>query len=203
MSASAASVAADLDFDRTFSIKGEAPQSHYRATYGSEGKAHEVEIWRDGDRRLKRRTDDAIETFVFMPANEVEWRMVVLDLKRRIRTDIDRTNLIRIGHFTDWFSLSHSLMRPPGAYTLQVDASFRSGEKPLSSCRWYRLTRGTQDSRICWSGALHLPLLILNSDNQVQWRVTASDMGPIAASVFEMRDEGFVRNDANEDIKGD
>lgn len=200
---SAASRTGDLDFDKTFSIKDEAPQTHYKAIYEIDGNSHEVEIWRDGSQRLRRRTDDAIETFIFKPAKEVEWRMVVLDRKRRIRTDIDRTNLYRIGHFTDWFSQSHSLTRPVGPYHLQADPRFQTTEKPLSACRWFRLTRDTQESWICWSAKLHLPLLVIDGNQRVKWRITTADNRPPETLVFVIHDEGFARSNANADIQAD
>ncbi len=201
--AAAGSQAADLDFDQTFNIKGEARQLNYRATYVVDGRQHQVEIWRDRDLRLKRRTDDKLETHVFKPAKQAEWRMVVLDLPRKIRTDIDRTNLYRIGHFTDWFSMSHALARPTGSYLLTALKTAPSGEKPLSACRWYALNRGGTVSNICWSTELRLPLLIADGGGAVQWRVTAASKQALPATAFALNDAGFVHNDANADIKTD
>lgn len=211
--ASFACHAASLDFDTVFNDIGEARHSHYLASYflnqasqpGAQGApvAHQVEVWRDADLRLKRRTDDSLETFVFKDAGQTEWRMVVLDLKRKIRTDIERTNLYRIGHFTNWFSLSHSLTRPVEKYQLIKISAPEGSEKPLAACQWYGLTRSGVESRICWSSKWRLPLLIMARDGKVQWRVTAADAHAIAASTYAIDDQGFVRNDANEDIKSD
>jgi hypothetical protein len=195
--------AGGLDFDKTFNDKGEPRTMHYRAIYSLNGTNHQVEVWRDRDQRLKRRTDDTIETFIFKPAMETEWRMVVLDLKRKIRTDIDRTNLYRIGHFTDWFSLSHSLTRPTGQYRLKALDKPMAGETPVAPCRWYSMTRSGWESKICWSNAMRLPLLVLGPDETVQWRVTEFDSKPIALIAYQINDHGFVRNDANDDIQAD
>jgi hypothetical protein len=35
------------------------------------------------------------------------------------------------------------------------------------------------------------------------WRVATLDRKPIASKTFEIHDEGFVRNDANQDIERD
>lgn len=199
----ASSQAAGLDFDKTFNDKGESRQLHYQATYSLDGKTHQVDIWRDRNQQLKRRTDDAVETFIFKPAKQTEWSMIVLDLKRKIRTDIDRTNLYRIGHFTDWFSLSHSLSRPTAQYQLSTTTTPVLEEKPISACTWYSLSRNNQESKICWSKNLHLPLVIADHNNQVQWRVTNANTKNIAASAFQIQDQGFVRNNANEDIQAD
>ncbi|MEP6739479.1 MAG: hypothetical protein ABJA61_03820 [Caldimonas sp.] len=192
-----------LDFEQAFSARAEPARLHYRASYSLNERWHDVEVWRDSDRRLRRRTDDAIDTYVFRPRGEVEWQMVVLDLRRRIRTDVDRTNLYRIGHFTDWFGLAHSLSRPVGAYQVAAIARPRTDARPIASCRWYALTRGDVGSVICWSKARGLPLLIADAEGRVQWRVRALDTAPLAKDAFAISDAGFVRNDANQDIHAD
>jgi hypothetical protein len=201
--AAASTQAADLDFDKTFNTKGEAPQLAYRASYLVDGKQHQVEIWRDRDQRLRRRTDDTLETHIFKSPKQTEWHMVVLDLTRKIRTDIDRTNLYRIGHFTDWFSMSHALARPTGPYQLTQLKNAPDGEKPLSPCRWYALKRGGATSHICWSAQWRLPLLITDASGATQWRVTSTNRQALAATAFDLNDAGYVHNDANADIKTD
>jgi hypothetical protein len=198
-----AAVAAGLDFDKTFDTPGEPRQVHYAVRYTVNGQTHESETWRDRDSRILRRTDGRIETHVDRNGRDIEWHMVVLDLPRRIRTDIDRTNLLRIGQFTDWFSLSHGLSRPAGAYTLTAADAAPSVTRPVAPCRWYALRRGDSDSRICWSRQLHLPLQITDASGSVQWQVTRVDTRTLPASVFAIRDQGFVRNDANQDIAAD
>lgn len=195
--------AGSLDFDRTFNARGEPAQLYFQAHYQVNGKDHETELWRDGEHQLKRRTDARLETYVFKPDGSDEWRMVVLDLAHKIRTQIDRTNLLRIGHFTDWFSMAHALARPVGGYTLRALPTTAQMPVPVSRCRWYGLTRDGVESRICWSSALHLPLLITDSANQVAWHITKVDRTPLGASHFAISDAGFVHNDANEEIKGD
>jgi hypothetical protein len=200
----AASQAADLDFDTTFAAKGEPRQLHYSAGYVAGGQAHTVEAWRLREQHLRRRTDGKLETHVFKPAGQTEWRMVVLDLPRRIRTDIDRSNLYRIGHFTDWFSMAHALARPHGAYALTALATAPAAdEQPLQACRWYALAQGGAASHICWSTALRLPLLITDAAGKTQWRVTAASTQALPASAFALDDTGFVHNDANADIQTD
>lgn len=201
--AAANTQAADLDFDKTFNARGESPQLNFRATYSVNGAEHQVEVWRDRDQRLKRRTDGKLETYLFKPARQAEWEMVVLDLPHKMRTDIGRTNLYRIGHFTDWFSMSHALMRPAGAYTLAPLSTAPTAEKPLAACRWYALTQANAENRICWSKDLHLPLLIADSQGNIVWRVTAASKQRLADGVFTVHDTGFVRNDANADIQAD
>jgi len=200
----ASSQAADLDFGKTFAAKGEPRQLHYSASYVAGGQTHAVEAWRLRDQRLRRRTDGKLETHLFKPAGQAEWRMVVLDLPRKVRTDIDRTNLYRIGHFTDWFSMAHALARPHGAYALTaLAAPPATDEQPLSACRWYALTQGGAVSHLCWSTALRLPLLITDAAGKTQWRVTAASTEALPAAAFALDDAGFVHNNANADIQTD
>lgn len=201
--AAAGTQAADLDFDKTFNAKGEVRQVNYRATYVVGNAQHQVEIWRDRDVRLKRRTDDKLETHVFKPAGQTEWQMVVLDVQRKIRTDIERTNLLRIGHFSDWFSMSHALTKPTGPYSLTPLAVAPGSDKALSNCRWYALQRGTTVSNICWSAQWRLPLLIADANGKTQWRVTAVSKSVLPAATFAVNDAGFVHNNANADINSD
>lgn len=195
--------AGGLDFDRTFASRGEPAQLHFKARYLLGSASHEVELWRDGNHRLRRRTDDAIDTFLEKPEKEIEWNMVVLDLKRKIRTEVNRSNLARVGHIADWFSLAHALNRPTGAYRLTSASAPAGVADAIAPCKWYQIERDGQASRICWSGKLHLPLLIASADGKPVWQVTMAETGAIADATFRIRDAGFVRNDANGDISGD
>ncbi|MGZ5237439.1 MAG: hypothetical protein ACXWCV_14090 [Caldimonas sp.] len=195
---------ASLDFDATFVHAPAPPRQHYVAVYRLGEAEHRLEVWRDAESRLKRRTDAGIETFVSRVDGHGEWSMVVLDLRRRIRTDIRRTNLMRIGHFTDWFALSRSLGRPAGPYRLE---SLPRREVPrlstVAPCRWYRLNEGGRDSRICWNAGQQLALAIVDAQDRVQWQVVEVDARALPAGTFAIDDRGFVRNDANADIQAD
>ncbi|MBI3524263.1 MAG: hypothetical protein HY066_06995 [Betaproteobacteria bacterium] len=198
-----AQAAGSLDFDNTFNAKGAPQQAHFLANYTVNGARHTVEVWRDKDQHLKRRTDDAIETYLVKPANDPEWRMTVVDLKRKILTNIDRSNLYRVGHFTDWFGLAHALTHPVGSYTLTRTTAPGVTEKPITACKWYALAYGGVSSDICWSHSLRLPMLITGKDGVIQWRITQVDAGPVADDTFRINTAGYVLNDANSDIKGD
>lgn len=210
-----------LDFDETFGVRSDDRQtsqagrtsrsdpasrfgqSYYAATYRLAGREHHLEVWRDREVRVKRRTDDAIETYVVRRAGDVEWKMTVLDLRRKIRTDVARTNLMRIGHFTDWFAQAHSLSRPRGAYRLTAVDGGVAAIKPIAACRWYLLSQAERATKICWSSTQRVPLVITGADDEVVWRVTKLVSGPVDSKVFAIDDRGFVRNDANEDIQAD
>lgn len=191
-----------LDFDRVFRSAGEAPQFSYSAVYRTAGVDHRLDVWRDGEARLKRRTDDAIETYVFNRRGDAEWTMSVLDLKRRVRTNISRTDLLRIGHYTDWFAQAHALTRPRAAYRL-TPSSALAGASPVAPCRWYRLVEHERSTTICWSRQAAVPLVLANADGEVVWRITRLDRQPFAIGTFAIDSKGFVRHDAADDIEAD
>jgi len=195
--------AKELKFEQVFSDKGEPAALHYQAEFISKGTKHQLEVWRDGSRKLKRRTDDAVETYAFRKPGDSEFQMSVLDLQKKIHTQIDRTNLYRIGNFTDWFDLAHGLKHPMGEYQLAKTPAPAGAANSIKDCQWYDLTQSNRITHICWSEQSRLPLVIQAQDGNVVWRVAALDMKPIQAKTFVIHDEGFVHNDANQDIEKD
>ncbi len=197
-----AASSAGLRFDEVFSERGEPRTLHVQVEFSSGGARHRTEIWREGARRLKRRTDDAVETYVSRAPGDPEFRMSVLDLRRRIHTRIDRTNLYRVGNFTDWFDLAHGLRHPKSGYRLTSARAPDGAGHPIASCRWYELAQDRRVTHICWSTVDHIPL-ILEEGGEVVWNVTSVDREPIAPGTFDIHDDGFIRNDANQDIERD
>jgi hypothetical protein len=191
----------ELRFDQAFSTGG-ASALHYQAGYHAGGAPHRVEVWRDGDLRVRRRTDDRIEVHASREAGSAEFEMSILDLERRIHTTVSRSNLYRIGSFTDWLDLAHGLRHPRGAYRLRSIAA-PVDAPPLQPCSWYELAQDGQASRICWSARDQVPMLILSAGGDVAWRITALDHQPVTQETLAIRDEGFLRNDANQDIEPD
>jgi hypothetical protein len=190
-------------FEEAFRTLGEPPALHYQVAFLSKGAEHRLEVWRDGDLRVKRATDAALETYGFHERGGEEFRLSVLDTKRRIHTRIHRTNLYRLGNFTDWFDLTHGLKHPRAGYRLARTGAPQGSPRPLARCQWYELTQDRRVTRICWSPRDRIPLLIQGDDGGVIWRVTAVDRAPIPAATFVIHDEGFVRNDADADVEGD
>jgi len=190
-------------FETAFDTKGEPRELHYRAVFSADGAGHRLEVWRYGDLRLKRRTDDAIETYVSRQPGSDEFLMSILDLRRKVRTRVARSNLYRIGNFTDWFDLAHGLKHPVGPYRIVPARAPAGAPAAVAGCRWYDLTRNGSTAHVCWSEASRLPLVIAGDGGTVLWQVTGVDTGPIPADTFEVDAAGFVSNDANEDIGGD
>jgi len=191
------------DFDRVFGTHGEPAATHFQATYFAGGTEHRVEVWRDGERRIRRRTDDRAESFAVRKPGSPDYRLSVLDLTRKIRTDIDRDNLYRIGQFTDWFDLGHGLRHPKGDYRLVPAAAPHGAAHAIGACAWVALVQDTQTTHVCWSAQAKLPLLIQAADGRTVWRVTHVDHKAIPDTVFAIHDTGFVHNDANADIERD
>lgn len=193
------------DFDTIFSAKNEPEGLHYQVIFAGAGGPHTLEVWRDGQARLRRKTDGALDTYVVRNMADLnEYQMTVVDYERHITTLIDRNNLIRLGHFTEWFDLSHGLRHPIGTYRLTASSAPENAPKPVSACKWYALTQDNQaPHHICWSQQDHLPLIIWSDHAGTVWRVSKITSGPIAANIFAMNDEGFVHNNANADINDD
>lgn len=195
--------ASAMRFEQAFATAGEPAQIHYRVTYEARGGRHDLEVWRAGDRRLKRVTDGAVATYAEHAPAAPGYRLTVVDFRRRMVTRIDRTSLYRLGSFTDWFDLGHGLRHPMGAYRLTPAAAPRAAPSLLGACRWYDLAQQGRVTRICWDPAHRLPLLIVAADGRPVWRVTAIDTTPLATQTFAIRDRGFIHNDANRDLESD
>ncbi len=192
-------------FESVFRAGAEPAALFYSATLESKDGAHTLQVWRDGQTRLRRKTDQAIDTYVArMAADSLEYQMIVVDYRRRITTRINRNNLIRLGHISDWFDLAHGLRHPVGRYELALTRAPARSPAPLTPCRWYALTEGQDTHHICWSARANLPMMIWSDrTDSVVWRVSEVDYGPIGDDTFVLHDAGFVRNDANADVDRD
>jgi hypothetical protein len=190
-------------FEQVFDVRGEPAATHFEAVYEVGSAEHRVEVWRDGGQRIRRRTDDAAESYAVRTSAGPDFHLSLLDLKRRIRTDIDRDNLYRIGNFTDWFDLGHGLRHPAGSYTIVAAAAPAGAPKPVGACTWYDLAQSGRVTHVCWSAKDRLPLALIGQDGKPLWRVKRVDHRPIPAATFAIPDQGFVRNDANADIERD
>jgi len=192
-------------FESTFQTGGEPSALYYRATFQGRDGPHTLQVWRDGQTRLRRKTDEAVDTYVTRSASDpLAYQMTVVDYRKRITTRVSRDSLIRLGHFSDWFDLAHGLRHPAGAYRLTPAAAPAKALAPIAACRWHALTQSGDTHRICWSERERLPLAIW-SDRAASmlWRVTEIEHRAIGDDVFTPDDASFVRNDANDDIDND
>ncbi len=201
LTAAAPHAAPSQKFETVFAAAGEPATLHFRADYGTGPAMHHLEVWRDHDKQLKRVTDGIVETYVAHAADGVDFRMIIVDNRKRIVTTIDRANLYRLGNFTDWFDLGHGLRHPKGVYTLGPGKAPAGAPKPFAACRWYDLAEGPRTTHVCWSADYRLPLVIAPG-GAAMWHVTAIDR-MVPATAFRIVDKGYVRMNANRDIEPD
>lgn len=192
-----------LRFEQAFATAGEPAAIRYRVLYRSGDAVHHLEVERQGDRRIRRSTDRRLVSYASHTPGDPYYDLTLLDTAKRISTRVDRTNLYRLGNFADWFDLGHGLRHPRAGYVLTAGKAPAAMPRVPGSCGWYDLAQQGRTTHICWDRTDRLPLLIVSSEGQLMWRVTAVDLHPIPASDFDVADQGYVRNDADEDIEGD
>ena len=204
LSLAGATVAAapSLRFDDAFAAQGEPESLHYLVLFRSAGVVHRMEVWRDGDRRIRRNTDQALTIFASHKPGEAGYHLAVLDRVKHVRTDIERTNLYRIGQFADWFDFGHGLRHPKGAYTL-TRLTPAPAMRAIRPCSWYALTQGDRVTNICWDTGYRIPLLITGADGQPQWKVVVADRAVIPPARFAIDDRNYIHDNANADIERD
>ena len=129
-----------LDWDQAFPTAAAPAQVHFLARYTDAlGAPHRLEVWRDGDRRLRRRTDDRLDLHVEKGADG-EHRYQLVDHARAVVVSVDRTTLYRIGSFSDWVGLAHVLSPLAGgrvrtehaAVIAQLGQFFESADQPFT-----------------------------------------------------------------------
>lgn len=194
-----------LKFDNIFKVLGEPKTLHYKASFGStDGQNHTLQVWRDGQLHLRRKTDDVIDSYVIRDKKNLSaYQMIIVDYKKRVSTRINRNDLIHLGSFNDWFDMSHGLRHPKGDYKLTF-AQAPAMAKPIASCQWYQLQQNQISHHICWSTQDRIPLEIWDDQKHLSmWTVTNIDHKVISRDIFQLHDTGFIRNDANDDIEND
>lgn len=195
-----------LQFDKIFKAANEPASISYRANFTApDGAIHSLQVWRDGQLHLRRKTDDTIDTYVIRHQTDLsKYQMIIVDYKQHITTKINRDNLIHLGAFNDWFDMAHGLRHPKSGYQLISTDSPKEAPKPISDCQWYALSQQADTHRICWSQKEHLPLIIWSDHHaKAVWQISEVSHQRIGKDIFILHDNGFVRNDANADITGD
>jgi len=186
--ASPSTGAAILTWEKAFSLQQAPANVHFVARFsGQDGVRHRLEVWRYGRDFLRRKTDDALDLYVAARAKdpgEYDYRFV--DHRRHMVTDVQRSNLYRVGVFSDWFGLAHVLDRPRSAFAL-TPASAPAAEGPRDtvgagqrSCVWRELRvapvagQAGAEARICWSNRWALPLAIYQHLADGSWGETVA-----------------------------
>ena len=192
-----------LSFETAFAASAAPRASHAVVLYRGADGEHRLELWREGETRVRRDTDGRLTTVAAHRAGDPAYRLDLFDHARRIHTVVDRDSLYRVGRFTDWQDLAHGLRHPVGRYSVREVAGVKSSLTPAAPCRWYALATPPRRSLICWSAAETLPMLILGTDGQPVWRVTAFDHHPAPPAIFRPSAPGYVLNNARAEISGD
>lgn len=195
-----------LEFDKVFTSRDEPARIHFIARYITSTGSHELEVWREAQKRLRRRTDNNSDAYVQKSKGPEDWSMVLYDHQKKIASQLSREALIKLGQFTDWFDLSHGLTRPFGQYQLNVSSkewTEKVTAKSLSRCQWYDLQQNGQTSHVCWSADHHLPMLILGPNEQVVWQITEVNTKAADPSVWKKPQQGYLFNNASKDILDD
>lgn len=196
----AAAAAQPSSWERTFASRGGPARIAVTARYvDARGGEHRLALWRDGERRLVRRTDERLTLLVTRdPAGEL--RMRLFDGARRLEYAVSRSSLQRIGVLGDWTALATLLSAPHGEFRLAA----RQGERtPAGACRWYEVTQPNDaGTRVCWSERLHVALRI-EARTAAGWqrRLTVDEVhvDRLDEAVFAAPD-GFQRIDADRDL---
>lgn len=192
-----------LNFETAFAASAAPRTSHAVVLYRAADGQHRLELWREGETRLRRDTDGRLTTIAVHRAGDPAYRLDLFDHARRIHTVVDRDSLYRVGRFTDWQDLAHGLRHPVGRYSVREVSAVRSAPASAAPCRWIELATPKRRSLICWSAAETLPMLILGPDGRPVWRVAALDHRPIPPGIFRPSARGYVLNNAREEISGD
>ncbi len=200
---------ADLSWEDAFPIDHAKSEVHLDAHFvGSDGLPHRLQLWRRGRERLHRRTDDALDLYLEKADGQADYRYRLVDHRRKLSIDVNRVHLYRIGVFSDWFGLAHVLDRPKTAFSVRTVAALAGERRP--DCVWRLLVRetpkGADRSRICWSSAWGVPLVIRTASRDGGWIdrlvVDSVDGEPIAAGTVDLpaRPPGYASFDAGKEI---
>ena len=206
---------ATLGFEQAFSAAAAPARQHFVVDYTDSRGTHRLEVWREGDARLRRTTDGVLDLFARNGGHGDDLSLTLRDGRRKLIADVSRDSLYRVGHGVDWFALAHGLGRPASSFTVRsltaapaVAPATTGGDRPLQPCRWYELSDAHGSHDVCWSRRLGLPVAIVEAGAagapaRTVWRLVSSDSLPIAASVFGVDAQGYVRVDADRDIQAD
>jgi hypothetical protein len=196
---------AGSEWEAAFPTRSAPQQVYFRAGYRDDfGRTHQLEAWREGDVRLRRRTDAAIDLYVDKsPSGEYVYRLV--DRYRAIVIHAERTTLYRIGIFSDWTGLAHVLNIPRGDYRI-AEAPRQSPASLRGECVWKRLERtmsSASASEVCWSSRWGLPLEIGTADGSDGWQsqflVQEVRTFVPEPEIFSLAPEGLLEIDADPD----
>ncbi|MFY0573486.1 hypothetical protein ACN28S_03160 [Cystobacter fuscus] len=146
------------------------------------GPARSFELWREGERRLKRVDGDGLELRVEDEGRPGTPAYVFTVVDRRAGTlrRLPAERAGRLGPAFTWWPQAHLLSLPGPRYTLQrvPGPGARWGG---ARCEWYLFTPdGQPGTRVCWSREFAVPLRIDEQRGAEWWtRLSVDSIGPI------------------------
>jgi hypothetical protein len=203
LAASTPGAGAQVAWDEAFPTASAPPNVYFQARYrDARGERHRLQVWREADARLRRKTDEAVDISV---ERDLSGRYVyrVVDRAKNAVVATDRASLYRTGLFLEWRGLAHVLDVPRGSYQITRIAVVLQ-ETAHGPCVWFRLET-TQPSPavsdICWSSRWGLPLIIRapGAGEMDHFRIEEVRTFVPDASTFAVSPEGLLRIDAGPD----
>ena len=191
---SLAGEAGGLSWDKAFGGRATKPDLHLVAR--SEDGAQVLELWREGDRRLRRRTGETLEVWSEDqgPKGEPAYALTVVDRKERTLRRLTVEYSGKMGPAFTWWPLAHLLPLPGPRYTLErlPERGLRVGS---AKCDWYRFVpAGLPEERICWSREYAVALRHEQKRGEGWWtRLTVEKVEPLGdkARAFQLDDAGL------------
>ena len=202
LAASTPGAGAQVAWDDAFPTASAPPNVYFQARYlDARGDSHRLEVWREADVRLRRKTDEAIDFSVERDlSGGYVYRLV--DRARQTVVAADRAMLYRMGLFSDWRGLAHVLDVPRGEFRIApiAEAPNKAAHGP---CAWFRLetAKPSSTSEICWSREWGLPLIIRTAGAGGTERFVVEDVRGFLpdATTFTLPRDGLLRLDAGPD----
>jgi hypothetical protein len=203
LAASTPGAGAQVTWDEAFPTTSAPPNVYFQARYrDARGERHRLQVWREANARLRRKTDEVIDVSV---ERDLSGRYVYRLADRGTNTVVaaDRSILSRAGLFLDWRGLAHVLDVPRGSYRI-ARIAVAPQETAHGPCVWFRVET-TQPSPavsdICWSGRWGLPLIIRapGAGEMDHFRIEEVRTFVPDASTFAVSTEGLVRIDSGPD----
>jgi hypothetical protein len=193
-----------LPWDKAFPVTHSLLNVYFVAKYvDPHGQTHTLEAWRHGHDFLHRRTDNTLDLYaVEKPDGELHYR--IIEHRRKIVADVTRTNLYRVGIFSDYAGLAYVLQRPKNAF--KIEATTAPTNLRADNCSWKSITYDTAESSptlACWSAKAGLPMMIATgSPAKAIFRVTAIDHQELPPDEWRLPDppQGYAMVDVNDEI---